>query len=194
MNPNGGPPLPWVSEIRIPGRKETNTKTGKYTPISKPPGSTRWHRRYCSTSCKPLVSAPGTTGGPTTSTPRALYWCINPVTPSHLETYGSDYRRKTGLTRDVDIVARYWLPIDADALRVDRITGAQLSVVSSTSTEKASIGKLISIALDWLCGTMGWPEPVSVDTGNGYALYYALPGIPIPRVPDPEESRLPNVR
>ena len=103
------------------------------------------------------------------------------------KTYGSDLqRRKTGLTRDVDIIARYWLPIDADALRVDRITGAQLSVVSSTSTEKASIGKLISIARDWLCGTMGWPEPVSVDTGNGYALYYALPGIPIPRVPDPK--------
>ena len=34
--------------------------------------------------------------------------------------------------------------------------------------------------------TLGWPEPVRVDTGNGYADYYALPGIPIPRCPDPK--------
>ena len=29
INPNGGDPLPWVSEIRIPGVIETNKKTGK---------------------------------------------------------------------------------------------------------------------------------------------------------------------
>jgi hypothetical protein len=33
-NPAGGQPIPWVSEIRIPTAKETNTKTGKvYTNV-----------------------------------------------------------------------------------------------------------------------------------------------------------------
>ena len=84
------------------------------------------------------------------------------------------------------MIARYWLPIDADALRKDTITGAPLSVVSSTNAEKASIAQLIAQVRDWLVGTLGWPEPVRVDTGNGYADYYALPGIPIPRCPDPD--------
>ena len=86
----------------------------------------------------------------------------------------------------IDVIARYWLPIDADALRKDTITGAPLSVVSSTNAEKASIARLIASVRDWLVGTLGWPEPVRVDSGNGYADYYALPGIPIPRCPDPK--------
>ena len=35
-------------------------------------------------------------------------------------------------------------------------------------------------------GDLGWPEPVQVDTGNGFADFYALPGLPIPRCPDDE--------
>ena len=196
INPNGGEILPWVSEIRIPSVVETSKKTGK---VYNQNTEAAWFGvdgidditvQIATQWCQPPKLL-----GTYDKYAQGIYWCINPVTPSHLESYGSVLqRRKTGLTRDVDIVARYWLPIDADALRVDRITGAQLSVVSSTSTEKASIGKLISIAGDWLCGTMGWPEPVSVDTGNGYALYYALPGIPIPRCPESQASRYPNIR
>jgi hypothetical protein len=116
-----------------------------------------------------------------------IYWTINPVTPSHLENHGSRLgRRKQGTTRDVDVVARYWLPIDADAVRRDIITGAPLSVVSSTVDEKAAIAKLIAQVREYLVGDIGWPEPVQVDTGNGYADFYALPGIPIPRCPDPD--------
>jgi hypothetical protein len=33
---------------------------------------------------------------------------------------------------------------------------------------------------------LGWPEPVQVDTGNGYADFYALPGLTVPRCPDPD--------
>ena len=174
-----------MSEIRIPSVVETSKKTGKvYTNVEAAwfdtDGIDDIAAELASRWCQP----PELLGDYDKYAEGGIYWCINPVTPSHLESYGSVLqRRKTGLTRDVDIVARYWLPIDADALRVDRITGAQLSVVSSTSTEKASIGKLISIARDWLCGTMGWPEPVSVDTGNGYALYYASARHPDPQVP-----------
>jgi hypothetical protein len=86
----------------------------------------------------------------------------------------------------VDVVARYWLPIDADATRKDSVTGAPLSVVSSTDAEKARIAQLMAQVRDWLVSDMGWPEPAQVNTGNGYADFYALPGIPIPRCPDPD--------
>ena len=86
----------------------------------------------------------------------------------------------------MDIVARYWLPLDADAVRERPVTGAPLSVVSSTDTEKANIARLIAQVRDYLVGDLGWPEPVQVDTGNGYADFYALPGLPIPRCPDPD--------
>ena len=144
-NPNGGPPLPWVSEIRIPAAKETNPKTGKvYTNVEAAwfdtTGIDDIAAELASRWCQPPELL-----GDHDNTPKAA--STGASTRSHhrtWSTYGSVLqRRKTGLTRDVDIVARYWLPIDADALRVDRITGAQLSVVSSTSTEKASIGKLI---------------------------------------------------
>jgi len=188
INPNGGDPLPWVSEIRIPAVIETNKKTGK---IFDKNTESAWFTiddidniaaSIATDWCQPPEHLE-----PFDKYAQGVYWCINPVTPSHLENYGSDLRaRKTGSTRDVDIIARYWLPIDADAIRVDRITGAPLSVVSSTASEKANLCKLIAITLDWLCGTQGWPEPIIVDTGNGNALFYALHGLPIPRHPDPK--------
>ena len=85
----------------------------------------------------------------------------------------------------MDVIARYWLPVDADATRRDAITGAPLAVVSSTAEEKAAIATLIAQVREWLVGTLGWPEPVQVDSGNGYCDYYALPGLSIPRCPDP---------
>ena len=188
LNPNGGPPLPWVSEIRIPAAKETNPKTGKvYTNVEAAwfdtDGIDDIAAELASRWCQP----PELLGQYDKYAEGGIYWCINPITPAYLENYGSTLqRRKTGTARDVDVIARYWLPIDADALRKDTITGAPLSVVSSTNAEKASIARLIAQVRDWLVGTLGWPEPVRVDTGNGYADYYALPGIPIPRCPDPK--------
>ena len=196
LNPNGGPPLPWVSEIRIPAAKETNPKTGKvYTNVEAAwfdtDGIDDIAAELASRWCQP----PELLGQYDKYAEGGIYWCINPITPAYLENYGSTLqRRKTGTARDVDVIARYWLPIDADALRKDTITGAPLSVVSSTNAEKASIARLIAQVRDWLVGTLGWPEPVRVDTGNGYADYYALPGIPIPRCPRPKESRLSNAR
>ena len=188
INPNGGEPLPWVSEIRIPAIIETNKNTGKtYDKNTESAWFGIDNIDDITASIATSWCQPPELLGLFDKYAQGVYWCINPVTPSHLENYGSDLRaRKTGSTRDVDIIARYWLPIDADAIRVDRITGTPLSVVSSTASEKANLCKLIAITLDWLCGTMGWPEPITVDTGNGNALFYALPGLPIPRHPDPK--------
>jgi hypothetical protein len=187
-NPAGGPDLPWVSEIRIPVAKETNPKTGKiYTNVEAAwfdkPGIDDIAAELASRWCQP----PELLGQYDKSAEGGIYWTINPITPAYLENYGSTLqRRKTGTARDVDVVARYWLPIDADAIRRDTITGAPLSVVSSTDAEKASIARLIAQVRDWLVGILGWPEPVRADTGNGFADFYAVPGLPIPRCPDPD--------
>ena len=93
-----------------------------------------------------------------------IYWCINPITPAYLENYGSTLqRRKTGTARDADVIARYWLPIDADALRKDTITGAALSVVSSTNAEKASIPSFLRM---WLSAHSDRRDPNTVKWSN----------------------------
>src|SRR5512135_3710355 len=178
-----GPPIPWVAEVRIPVAKEINFKTGKiYTNVEAAwfdkPGIEDIAVELASHWCQP----PHLLDSHDKYAEGGIYWTINPVSPAYLENYGSRLqRRRTGTTRDVDIVARYWLPIDADAIRRDQITGAPLSVVSSTDAEKANIARLIAQVRDWLVGDIGWPEPVQVDTGNGFADFYALPGLTLPR-------------
>src|SRR5512135_2305425 len=186
-NPNGGPDLPWVAEIRIPVVREINPKTGKtYEHVE----ATWFDKDHIDDLTAVLAShwcqPPGILG-PYEKYAEGIYWTINPVSPGHLENYGSQLeRRKKGTTTDNDIVARYWLPLYADATRRDPVTGASIKVVSSTDDEKAKIAKLVAKTREYLVGDLGWPEPVQVDTGNGYADYYALPGLPIPRCPDPE--------
>ena len=183
----GGPDLPWVSEIRIPVAKETNPKTGKiYTNVEAAwfdkPGIDDIAAELASRWCQP----PELLGQYDKYAEGGIYWCINPITPAYLENYGSILQRpKTGTARDVDVIARYWLPIDADAI-AETPSPAPLSVVSSTDAEKANIAQFIDQVREWLVGGLGWPEPVRVDTGNGFADFYALPGIPIPRCPDPD--------
>ena len=187
-NPAGGPDLPWVSEIRIPVARETNPKTGKiYTNVEAAWFDTAGIDDIAAELASRWCQPPELLGQYDKHAEGGIYWCINPITPAYLENYGSTLqRRKTGTARDVDAVARYWLPIDADALRKDPITGAPLGVVSSTDAEKADIARLIAQVREYLVGDLGWPEPVRVDTGNGYADYYALPGLQVPRCPDPD--------
>src|SRR5512135_1910780 len=186
-NPTGGPDVPWVAEIRIPGAKQHKTTGTAYTSVEAAwfdkSGIDDIAAELASNWCQPPLAL-----GPYEKYAEGgIYWTINPITPAYLENYGSRLqRRRTGTARDVDVVARYWLPIDADAVRRDQVTGAPLAVVSSTVDEKAAIARLIDTVRDYLVGTHGWPRPVQIDTGNGYADFYALPGIPIPRCPDPD--------
>src|SRR5512135_1106160 len=187
-NPTGGPDVPWVAEIRIPAVKETNPKTGKvYTNVEAAWFDTTSIEDIAAELASHWCAPPHLLGPYDKYADGGVYWTINPITPAYLENYGSRLqRRRTGTARDVDIIARYWLPIDADAVRRDTVTGAPLSVVSSTDTEKANIARLIAQVRDYLVGDLGWPEPVQVDTGNGFADFYALPGLTLPRCPDPD--------
>ena len=187
IGPVDGGSLPWVSEIRIPAVLETNHKTGKvYTNVEAAwfdlGGIEDIAAMLASKWCQP----PEQLGPYEKYASGGIYWTINPVSPGHLANYGSVLERKKGTTSDTDTVARYWLPIDADATRRDPVTGASIRTVSSTDLEKAKIASLVEQVRDYLVGDLQWPEPVQVDTGNGFADYYALPGLPIPRCPDPK--------
>ena len=92
-NPAGGPPLPWVSEIRIPVAKETNPKTGKiYTNVEAAwfdkPGIDDIAAELASRWCQP----PELLGQYDKYAEGGIYWCINPITPVYLENYGSTTR------------------------------------------------------------------------------------------------------
>ena len=63
LNPNGGPPLPWVSEIRIPAAKETNPKTGKvYTNVEAAWFDTDGIDDIAAELASRWCQSPGTTG------------------------------------------------------------------------------------------------------------------------------------
>ena len=94
-----------MSEIRIPSVVETSKKTGK---VYNQNTEAAWFGvdgidditvQIATQWCQPPKLL-----GTYDKHAQGIYWCINPVTPSHLENYGTDLQcRKTGLTRDVDI-------------------------------------------------------------------------------------------
>ncbi len=64
-----------------------------------------------------------------------------------------------------DITSRRWLPIDCDPIRpVD---------VSATDAEKGAAIDLAALVADHL-SSVGWPDPVWVDSGNGVHLLYRI--------------------
>jgi hypothetical protein len=75
-----------------------------------------------------------------------------------------------------DIVKRRWIFLDFDPVRP--------ADTSSTDLEKAlTSGRSLQVR-DWL-NSMGWPDPLTIDSGNGYHLLYR---IDLPA--DPESQKL----
>src|SRR5262249_23156259 len=68
-------------------------------------------------------------------------------------------------TTDSNIIARRWLPIDADPIRPKDI--------SSTDIEKAAALEVVQRIRGRLTGE-GWPLPVLSAAGNGYHLLYRI--------------------
>jgi hypothetical protein len=71
------------------------------------------------------------------------------------------------LTGDADVVSRPWLIIDLDPIRAKG-----MEKESSTDSEKAAAAKVAN-EITALLGPMG--GPITVDSGNGYHLYFRLP-------------------
>lgn len=103
---------------------------------------------------------------------RGIYYTPNPVEPALLARAANRFRdmgQRDPSTADKDIPRRRWLLIDCDAIRPSGIS-------SSDAEHQAAIDKAAEIKAGF--ASMGFPDPVEIDSGNGAQLMYAveLPG------------------
>lgn len=85
------------------------------------------------------------------------YVVINPFLPGH-----------AGALKDAFVGRRRWLLIDVDPCKP-----ADHKDDPATDAEKDAATQLAHDALAWLTAA-GWPEPVQIDSGNGYYLLYRI--------------------
>lgn len=85
-----------------------------------------------------------------------IYYALNPV---HSVMPGK-------CARNVDITGRHLLLIDIDSTRTD--------VDSSADEEEKRAASLVAMRVGDYLLDLGWPQPVLVDSGNGYHLLYAI--------------------
>ncbi|MFC1875046.1 phage/plasmid primase, P4 family [Chloroflexota bacterium] len=98
-----------------------------------------------------------------------LYVTLNPVNSSLLaRAHNRIDNRAEHTTADVDILCRQWFFLDIDPVRP--------SGISSTEEEReAALATLISVTS--FLSSVGWPEPATAMSGNGY---YALYRVDLP--------------
>ncbi len=101
------------------------------------------------------------------TTAMGVYITMNPVNPALLARSANRLKtaRRNETTGDADIVCRRWLLVDIDPARP--------AGISATDAEKELAfekGMEVSEGL----ASMGWPEPIVVDSGNGYYLLYRI--------------------
>jgi len=98
-----------------------------------------------------------------------IYVTLNEVNPALLSRRANRIKmrlsRKDATTSDADIVRRRFLPIDIDPVRP--------SGVSSTDAEHALALRKADEITAWLA-SLGFPEPVKGDSGNGAHLLYRI--------------------
>jgi P4 family phage/plasmid primase-like protien len=101
--------------------------------------------------------------------PRAegVYVTFNRVRPDLLARRANrvTVAEQNSSASDADIVARRWLLVDIDPVRPSRI--------SATDGEKLAAKELVDRVAAYLA-ERGWPQPMLVDSGNGYHLYYSV--------------------
>jgi hypothetical protein len=101
--------------------------------------------------------------------PDGVYLTVNPLDPALLARAKNRTKvcgnRQSVCASDRDVLCRRWLPIDVDPVRP--------SGISATDDEKAAARLVLDGVRDDLCGC-GWPEPMLLDSGNGYHLWYRV--------------------
>jgi P4 family phage/plasmid primase-like protien len=98
----------------------------------------------------------------------AVYYTLNPVNPSLLARASNRTKENVkSTTSDApdNIASRRWLLVDCDPVRP--------SDISSADEEKQAAKQLVGNIRVHL-NTLGWPEPVIADSGNGYHLLYRI--------------------
>jgi hypothetical protein len=101
------------------------------------------------------------------TTAMGVYVTMNPVTPALLARSANRLKtaRRNETTSDADIVRRRWLLVDIDPARP--------AGISATDAEKELAFEKAMEVSEGL-SSMAWPEPVVVDSGNGYYLLYRV--------------------
>lgn len=95
-----------------------------------------------------------------------VYLTINPVDPALLGRANNRIKaRVRATTSDINVVERRWLPIDIDPARP--------SDISSTDIERTAALGVAREVWSYLHG-LGWPDPVTAMSGNGYWLLYPI--------------------
>jgi hypothetical protein len=99
---------------------------------------------------------------------KGIYFTINPLKPDILNRRRNRIAKaeKGDCASDGNVLARRWLPIDADPVRDAK--------VSATDEEKAAALMTTHMIRDYLHAEFNWPDPVHIDSGNGYHLLYAI--------------------
>lgn len=101
---------------------------------------------------------------------RGVYFTLNPLEPAMLEEAPPRY------ASDADVIRRRLLLVDVDAFRFGpdgkKLEGED-GKVSTTDAEKAKALVVILATREWL-RSEGWPDPILVDSGNGYHLLYKI--------------------
>ena len=98
-----------------------------------------------------------------------IYVTLNKVNPDLLARRANRIKtrlsNKDSSTGDADIIRRKWFPIDIDPVRP--------SGVSSTEEEHSAALEKAKIIREYLT-ELGWPDPISADSGNGAHLLYHI--------------------
>ena len=98
---------------------------------------------------------------------KGVYFIPNPVRPALLAR--AENKVNIGgsgtSTHDSDIASRQWLFIDLDPIRP--------SGISATESERKATFQMLSQIVKTLT-SLGWPEPVVADSGNGGHLLYRI--------------------
>ena len=98
---------------------------------------------------------------------KGIYVTLNPVAPALLaRSFNRFSEAQSGsTTSDGNIVVRRWILVDLDPVRP---VG-----VSATEEEKENARNLALQIIAYLKGK-GWPEPILVDSGNGFHLIFLI--------------------
>ncbi len=95
-----------------------------------------------------------------------LYYTINPCNPALIARAANRVQtRVKSTTTDRDIIQRAYLPLDFDPIRP--------AGISATKDEHDKARLCALKAKNWLT-SIGFPQPIEVDSGNGYYLTYAI--------------------
>lgn len=93
---------------------------------------------------------------------RGIYITINEVNPALLARRANRIiirlSKKDATTADKDIIRRHWLPIDIDPVRPSGVS-------SSDEEHQYAMNKAQEISA--YLQSVGWPEPIIADSGNG---------------------------